>query len=557
MWGMYMVGRESKIKTITLSGIRYILGAFLLLLGLSSFSDSFITGLLLLLAGIITIPLTAVLVEEKLNTSMPGKMRFIIVFCLTIFALAAVPSVPQSTSAAVDSNKDVQEMPSSVSGTSVSTISSGPTPVATPVSTNNPAPTKASTQITETTETDQSTSSRTPVSTKQSTPSSIEQTQTTSTKTNQNTDLACENLTVHFLDVGQGDSILVEYDKKAMLIDAGESDQGEVVSDYLQDQGISTLGYVVATHPHSDHIGGMNDILNNFQIKHFIDSGYPHTTQTYEDMITTIDKKNISFETVKAGQTIDFDPAVDIEVLNPSGTYSDDLNENSVVLKLTYGDTSILLMGDAGLDAEEKIMKAGSDIDSDILKVGHHGSDSGSGDKFISTISPEVSVIEVGAENDYGHPNAEILERLQTASKVYRTDLDGTITVTTDGSNYTVAVQKSDTSYVSPNPTSTETSEVIPTETSTSEPAKAQATTSDTTDTSSASNYENSKSTSTTTSSTINANSGSIIANSKTHVYHNAGCRYVEKIKPEHLTYFNSRKEAEAADYRACKVCGG
>ena len=131
---------------------------------------------------------------------------------------------------------------------------------------------------------------------------------------------AGQNLTVHFLDVGQGDSILIEYKNKSMLIDAGESDQGEVVSDYLKDQGISTLDYVVATHPHSDHIGGMNDILNNFKVEHFIDSGYPHTSKTYENMLTTIDQKNIPFEVAQAGQTIDFDPAVDVEVLNP-GTH--------------------------------------------------------------------------------------------------------------------------------------------------------------------------------------------------------------------------------------------
>jgi len=209
--------------------------------------------------------------------------------------------------------------------------------------------------------------------------------------------LSGQNLTVHFLDVDQGDSILLEIDGKSMLVDSGESDQGKVVTAYLQDQGISTLDYVVATHPHSDHIGGMNDILNNFQVERFVDSGYPHTSKTYENMLTTIDTKNIPFEVVRAGQTIDFDPAVDIEVLNPASAYSDELNENSVVLKVTYGNTSFLLMGDAGLESEENIMEAGYDVDSDILKVGHHASTSGSGEAFISAVSPEVSIFEVGA----------------------------------------------------------------------------------------------------------------------------------------------------------------
>ncbi len=253
---------------------------------------------------------------------------------------------------------------------------------------------------------------------------------------------ADENLTVHFLDVGQGDSIFLEYNGKAMLVDAGERNQGSGISAYLHEHDISGIDYVVATHPHADHIGGMDEILNGFQIEHFIDSGFPHTSKTYENMLITIDEKNIPFEVAEKGEEIEFDPAVDVEVLNPGPEYSDDLNENSVVLKVSYGEVSFLLMGDAGLETEKKLMNAGYDLDSDILKVGHHASRSGSGEAFISAVSPEISVIEVGADNDYGHPHTEILERLQKASKVYRTDLDGSIVVTTDGAAYTVTAQK-------------------------------------------------------------------------------------------------------------------
>jgi competence protein ComEC len=252
-----------------------------------------------------------------------------------------------------------------------------------------------------------------------------------------------ENLTVHFLDVGQGDSILLEYNGKAMLVDAGERNQGSGVSAYLREHDISGIDYVVATHPHADHIGGMDEVLNSFQVEHFIDSGFPHTSKTYENMLTTIDEKNIPFEVAEKGKEIEFDPAVDVEVLNPGPEYSDELNENSVVLKVSYGEVSFLLMGDAGLETEENLMNTGYDLDSDILKVGHHASRSGSGGAFISAVSPEISVIEVGAGNDYGHPHPEILERLQKVSRVYRTDLDGSITVTTDGSAYTINTQKS------------------------------------------------------------------------------------------------------------------
>jgi len=132
--------------------------------------------------------------------------------------------------------------------------------------------------------------------------------------------------------------------------------------------------------------------------------------------------------------------------LNPGSEYSDELNENSVVLKVSYEEVSFLLMGDAGLETEENLMDSGYDLDSDILKVGHHASRSGSGAAFISAVSPDISIIEVGAGNDYGHPHTEVLERLQKASRVYRTDLDGSIAITTDGSTYTVITQK--TGYV-------------------------------------------------------------------------------------------------------------
>lgn len=254
---------------------------------------------------------------------------------------------------------------------------------------------------------------------------------------------ADENLTVNFLDVGQGDSILLEYNGKTMLIDAGEQDQGSEVSAYLRGHNISSLDYVVATHPHSDHIGGMDEILNEFQVHHFIDSGFPHSSKTYENMLTIIDKNIIPFEVAKRGEEIEFDPAIEVKVLNPGSEYSDELNENSVVLKVSYGEVSFLFMGDAGLETEEKLMDAGYDMDSEILKAGHHASRSGSGEIFVSLVNPEISIIEVGAGNNYGHPHAEVRERLQKTSRVFRTDLDGTIVVTTDGSTYAVSAQKS------------------------------------------------------------------------------------------------------------------
>jgi len=270
-----------------------------------------------------------------------------------------------------------------------------------------------------------------------------------------NESLTGKNLTVHFLDVGQADSALLEFNGKTILIDAAEQDQGKNIAEYLHARGISRLNYVVATHPHSDHIGGMETILNEFPVENFIDSGYPHTSKTYENMLTTIDGKNIPFQVAKKGEKIELDSALNIEILNPDSQYSDELNENSIVLKISYGEVSFLLMGDAGLETEERIMKAGDNLDSNILKVGHHASTSGSGESFITAVSPEVSVIEVGAGNDYGHPHAEVLERLQKVSRVFRTDLDGTITITTNGLTYSVTTEKTGTSAGTPGKTGT------------------------------------------------------------------------------------------------------
>lgn len=253
---------------------------------------------------------------------------------------------------------------------------------------------------------------------------------------------APENLTVHFIDVGQGDSILLESGDNDMLIDAGERDKSDDVAKYLKGEGITSLDYVVATHPHADHIGGLSDILETFSIGQFLDSGYPHTSATYEHMLETIDSKNIPFKTVKRGDKIDFAPGISVEVLNPGSSYfTDDLNQNSIVLKVIDGNISFLLTGDAGIEAENAIMQEGYNVDTDILKVGHHGSSTSSGEAFISAVSPSVSVIEVGADNDFGHPHGEILQMLQKASTVYRTDQDGTVTVTTDGSSYTVSTE--------------------------------------------------------------------------------------------------------------------
>ena len=243
---------------------------------------------------------------------------------------------------------------------------------------------------------------------------------------------------VHFINVGQGDSILIQSPNgKAMLIDGGIKGEGENVVAYIQDQGVSKLDYVVATHPDADHIGGLIAVLNSISIENFIDSGKAHTSQTYEQMITLIGDKNISYIVPTIGQQIAIDEELDIKVLNADESASDN-NDASIVLKVTYGDVSFLLTGDAGIEMEQKMM-ATQNVQATILKAGHHGSNTSSSPAFIEAVSPQVTILSYGQDNKYGHPHFEVIESLRAVgSKIYGTAEEGHIVITTDGKSYSV-----------------------------------------------------------------------------------------------------------------------
>jgi competence protein ComEC len=336
---------------------------------------------------------------------------------------------------------------------------------------------------------------------------------------------ATTNLTIHFLDVGQGDAELIQFDGKNVLVDGGEQDMGPRVESYLQDHSVSSLDLLVATHPHDDHIGGLLTILNDIPVMQILDSGQVHTTSTFEDFLNLIDQKNIPYTAAERGQTIDLDPMLKIEVLSPPAThFSGDLNQNSVVLKVTYNKVSFLLMGDAGVEAESSLLSSGYNLTSDVLKVGHHGSSSSSGAAFLNAVKPAVSIIEVGAGNSYGHPTQKTLSALQsTGSEIYRTDLDGNIVVTTDGQSYSVSTEKPswDTAVTMPKSTgSTFVGSSVGPPASTSTVSQQQ-----------------------------------FVGSSKSDKYHYPSCSAAKKIKPANLVTFSSSEDARAQGYVPCGIC--
>ncbi|MCZ8540570.1 MBL fold metallo-hydrolase [Psychrobacillus sp. FSL K6-2365] len=266
----------------------------------------------------------------------------------------------------------------------------------------------------------------------------INQQTNTTIETSQTPVGTSNKMKVHFLDVGQGDSILVQSPNgKNLLVDGSTKDAGKEVVAYLKSHDVEKLDYVVATHPDADHIGGLISVLNSVSIKNFVDSGKVHTSQTYEEMLQLILDKNIPFIVPNIEDTIPLDDDLDITVLNV-GEESDDNNEASIVLKITYGEVSFLLMGDADIRIEKEILER-SNVKSTVLKAGHHGSDTSSSEDFIQAVKPEVTILSYGKDNSYGHPDAEVKSRLERiSSQIYGTAVVGNIVVETDGVDYNV-----------------------------------------------------------------------------------------------------------------------
>lgn len=254
-------------------------------------------------------------------------------------------------------------------------------------------------------------------------------------------------VSVHFIDVGQGDSALILTPDAAVLIDGGETDAGPVVLDYLKALGVEKLSLVIGTHPHSDHIGGLSTVLEELPADKVIVPRVPDeltpTTSSYERLLDAVEGQNLRLTPAKAGDRYAVGDGA-LEILAPvQGASYDGLNDYSVVCRFTYGGRSFLFTGDAEKPVERDLLAEGTSLASDVLKVGHHGSNTSSTKDFLAAVSPEYAVVSCGTDNRYGHPHKEVMARLSDAGvTVLRTDLGGSIVFSLDESGMHVQMEK-------------------------------------------------------------------------------------------------------------------
>lgn len=311
---------------------------------------------------------------------------------------------------------------------------------------------------------------------------------------------------VHFIDVGQGDCSLILCDDAAMLIDGGEASESSKVYAYLKAHEVDHLDYIVATHAHSDHIGGLSGALNYATVDTALCPVTDYDSKTFDSFVKYLGQQNVSITVPSAGDEFSLGNA-SVEVLGPQRSY-DDPNDTSIVLKITYGNTSFLFTGDAERTAEADILEAGYDLSATVLKVGHHGSDTSTSYPFLREVMPEYGVICAGKNNSYGHPTDDTLSRLRDADvKVYRTDLQGTIICTSDGEKVAFTTERNESAQTNP---------------TVSAPAES-------------------------------TDIGEYIGNRNSKVFHLPTCKNLPAGKNQ--VYFDSRQEAVDAGFRPCGNC--
>ena len=352
-----------------------------------------------------------------------------------------------------------------------------------------------------------------------------------------------DEMQVHFIDVGQGDSTLITCGNHSMLIDAGDDSKGTAIQNYLQKQKVEKLDYLVLTHPDADHIGGAPVIITKFNIDKVFMSNYEKDNKTYQKLIQALDNKRLKHSTPKVGTQYSLGTAT-VTILAPNDKY-DNPNDSSIALLIQNGDNTFLFTGDAGEDAENDILNNKIDISVDVYKVGHHGSRYSTSKDFFKAVNPTYAVISCGENNSYGHPHAETLNTLRTNGvKVYRTDEDGTIIATSDGKKITFNVPASET-WKAGEPTGTGT----------------ELNSNETVNTSPKSQSQNEKSTNVTEEQSKDVGSKvttetSYILNTNTKKFHYPTCSSVNQMAEKNKqVYSGGRDEIIAMGYEPCKRC--
>lgn len=248
-----------------------------------------------------------------------------------------------------------------------------------------------------------------------------------------------DELKVHFIDVGQGASqLIIGPTGKTILIDAGNNDKEDLVVEYLKKQKVKKIDILIGTHPDADHVGGLDAVIDNFEIGKIYMPKVQANTKTFEAVLLAIQKKGLKVATAKAGLTLDWESDVIVKMIAPVSQY-DDSNEMSAVIHLTFGSTSFLLTGDAEAESEKDMISSNADLRADVMMIGHHGSNSSTTQAFLNAVRPTYAVIQVGKDNKYGHPTSDVLARInEKGIKIYRNDDQGNIIFTTNGKDITV-----------------------------------------------------------------------------------------------------------------------
>lgn len=248
------------------------------------------------------------------------------------------------------------------------------------------------------------------------------------------------NLIIDYIDVGQGDSILIRQGEHAMLIDGGTSECKDDLLEYLKSKNITKFDYIIGTHPHEDHIGSLDDVVNAFDFDTILSpdvSSAKVTTKTFENLVLAVANKNMKFTTPISGKEYSLGEAK-FNILAPSSSNYQSLNNYSIVIKLNYGENSFMFTGDAETLSETEILNSYDDLHADVLKLGHHGSTTSSSKKFLNAVNPKYAVISVGKDNVYNHPTKTTMDKMiELNIPVYRTDELGTIECISDGKNIT------------------------------------------------------------------------------------------------------------------------